>query len=159
MLDYVLSFKKEDGKDSRAHPLQVVVETLGAEDPTLRKIHAQQLGNWFQAYAGSRSMPFLYKEAAVDSWYRIKLWSFLNQVCMVCMYVVCTVVVCSVYLDSGSRPWHGRWDSEAAHHLPEAGAPTDPFDSTSKNSDWTVVFFQDRRLYSYFFFLAATCGT
>lgn len=69
-MDFVLSFRKDDSKDSRSHPCQVVVEVLGAKDPALRKLHGEQLGNWYQAYAGSRSMPFLYKEPAVEPWYK-----------------------------------------------------------------------------------------
>lgn len=56
ILDYVMSFRKEDLNDGLLHPAQLVVDLLGGQDEENRR--RGQLEAWYQEYASGRGLAF-----------------------------------------------------------------------------------------------------
>ena len=58
ILDYVMSFRREDLGDGALHPAQLVVDLLGGPDDENRKLYCRQLEAWYQEYASGRGLAF-----------------------------------------------------------------------------------------------------
>ena len=74
IVDYVMSFRKEDVSDSTAHPAQIVVDMLGAQDEESRKLHCAQIEAWYQEYATSRGLVNLFKKPGFAPYHK---WSHM----------------------------------------------------------------------------------